>query len=143
MAEFAYADVGDVQRGFEKPIPTIHQPKVTEFLVRASTRLDVMVQFRTGVPLRPRWESEAEDSSFRLFVKDMVTDAAERKFRNPGGLSHENAGIFSISRYEDFSKGRITFDPEDLAMLDSMLESTRHERHHGPIRSAIPTHRWP
>ena len=143
MADVAYASVEDVQRGFEKPIPDVHKPKVTEFLGRASTRLSVMVQFRTGMSLRTRWDSEPEDSEFRLFVRDIVTDAAERKFRNPGGFSHENAGVFSISRYEDFAKGRITFDPEDLAMLDSMLESRKHDRVLGPIRTRTPVVRWP
>ena len=73
----------------------------------------------------------------------MVSDAAERKFRNPAGFSHENAGIFSISRWEDFAKGRIDFDPEDLALLDGLLESTAKERILGPIRMVVPEYRLP
>lgn len=148
MAGFAYADVEDVQRGFEKPIPAIHKPKVTEFLERASTRLSVIAKKRTGVDLRARWVAElpADDddpNEFCLFVRDMVTDAAERKFRNPGGFSHENAGIFSVSRYEDFSKGRITFDPEDLELLDGLLETKKNETIRGPILTRVPQQRWP
>jgi hypothetical protein len=143
MADFAYATFADVQEGYEKPIPGSLTPKVEKFLSRASTRLSVVVKSRTGIELRPKWEAEDDESDLKLFVRDMVSDAAERKFRNPAGFSHENAGIFSISRWEDFAKGRIDFDPEDLALLDGLLESTAKERILGPIRMVVPEYRLP
>ena len=63
--------------------------------------------------------------------------------RNPGGFSHENAGVFSVSRYEDFAKGRITFDPEDLLLLDGYIDETFGEIVRGPIKSVIPGWRRP
>lgn len=139
MAEFAFATWDDVQRGFEKPIPIAVQPLVTEFLVRASTRL------RLPRPtLKARFEAATDpDDAFRMFVRDMTIDASEVKLRNPGGFSHENAGVFSISRYEDYAKGRIRFDPEDLALLDDLLDAERNAVATGPVRMPIPEYRLP
>lgn len=134
----AFASWQDVQDGFEKPIPPPLQPRVTEFLERASRRLRIIKPKLSGALTRA-----APDSDLVGFVKDMVVDAAERKLRNPGGFSHENAGVFSISRYEDFSKGRITFDPADLAILDEHIDETYGVTLLGPIRSRIPEQRWP
>ena len=128
-----FAVAADVQAGFEKPIPAPFLDIVTVFLRRASTRLCVKVS-----GLAEAYAEADEESILREFVKDIVVDAAERKIRNPGGFSHENAGIFSVSRYEDFAKGRITFDPEDLADLEDMLDEERGRLAVGPIRTSVP-----
>lgn len=139
MAAFTFAVCADLQAGFEKPIPPINQPIVDEFLRRASTRLMVKVS-----GLKAAWDvDEDPDSVLRQFVKDMVVDAAERKVRNPGGFSHENAGIFSVSRYEDFAKGRISFDPEDLAELEELLQTDKNAVFRGPISSLPPSWQRP
>lgn len=134
----AFAEVSDVQAGFEKPIPTSLHPKVDLFLARASRRLRLLKP-KLGAAL----VSPDAPADLTGFVKDMVVDAAERKLRNPGGFSHENAGVFSVSRYEDFAKGRITFDPEDLALLDGYIDETFGELVRGPIKSVIPVWRRP
>lgn len=135
MAAFTFAVCADLQKGFEKPIPQVNQAIVDEFLRRASTRLMVILP-----GLKVAWEEDDTDpdSVLRTFVRDMVVDAAERKVRNPGGFSHENAGIFSVSRYEDFSKGRIDFNPEDLALLEGMLDTGKNHVFRGPIQTRIP-----
>lgn len=138
MAGTVYATWQDVQAGFEKPIPLPLQPKVTEFLKRASRRLRMKKPKLTPALVRAGAESDLAE-----FVKDMVVDAAERKLRNPGGFSHENAGVFSVSRYEDFSKGRITFDPEDLALLDEYIDEHAAAVVRGPIRIGLPSWRIP
>lgn len=134
----AFAEAADVQAGFEKPIPTALYPKVDEFLARASRRLRMM---------KPKLDAALANPDAPVvlagFVKDMVVDAGERKMRNPGGFSHENAGVFSVSRYEDFAKGRITFDPEDLALLDGYIDETFGEIVRGPVKSVIPGWRRP
>ena len=138
MAEVVYGTVEDVQRGFEKPIPPTLAPKVTEFLTRASRRLRMMK------PKLPVALLEAgPGSDLPGFVRDMVVDAAERKLRNPGGFSSENAGVFSVTRYDDFAKGRITFDPEDLALLDQYIDETLGAIVRGPIRIGLPAWRIP
>lgn len=138
MPGFAYATVADVQRGLEKQIPTALDVVVTEFLERASNRLSVTMVQR-GVPnLREQWEDSAEDSDLRIFVRNIVADSAERRFRNPGGFSSENAGIFSVTRYDDFAKGKIAFDPDDLELLDGLVATTTAGREMGPINSRIP-----
>jgi hypothetical protein len=134
----AYATWEDVQKGFEKPIPAINQPVVTEFLVRASRRLRMMKG-----KLAAALVTEGPESDLAGFVKDMVVDAAERKLRNPGGFSHENAGVFSISRYDDFAKGRITFDPTDLALIDEYIDETLDRVVRGPIKIGLPAWRIP
>lgn len=134
----AYATWEDVQKGFEKPIPAINQPVVTEFLIRASRRLR-MVKPKLASAL----VAEGTESDLAGFVKDMVVDAAERKLRNPGGFSHENAGVFSVSRYDDFAKGRITFDPQDLALIDEYIDETLDRVVRGPIKIGLPAWRIP
>jgi len=138
MAGTVYATWQDVQNGFEKPIPPSLHPKVDEFLERASRRLRMLKPKLAGA-----LEQSGPESDLRGFVKDMVVDAAERKLRNPGGYSHENAGVFSISRYEDFSKGRIDFNPEDLALLDEHIDEFAGATIRGPIRSQITGWRFP
>lgn len=134
----AYADWSDVAAGFERPIPTKLHAVIDVFLARASRRLRILK------PTLAAALTEAdEDSDLPGFVKDMVVDAGERKLRNPGGFSHEAAGVFSVSRYDDFAKGRITFDPEDLRLLDSYIDITLGEIVRGPIRSPIPAWRVP
>ena len=134
----AYATWEDVQKGFEKPIPAINQPVVTEFLIRASRRLRMMKG-----KLAAALVTEGPESDLAGFVKDMVVDAAERKLRNPGGFSHENAGVFSVSRYDDFAKGRITFDPQDLALIDEYIDETLDRVVRGPIKIGLPAWRIP
>lgn len=134
----AFAEMSDVQAGFEKPIPVSLHPKVDLFLARASRRLR-LIKPKLGAALT----NPDAPADLAGFVKDMVVDAAERKLRNPGGFSHENAGVFSVSRYEDFAKGRITFDPEDLALLDGYIDETFGELARGPIKSVIPVWRRP
>lgn len=134
----AFAEVSDVQAGFEKPIPASLHPKVDLFLARASRRLRLLKP-----KLPAALESPTAPEDLAGFVKDMVVDAAERKLRNPGGFSHENAGVFSVSRYEDFARGRITFDPEDLLLLDGYIDETFGEMVRGPIKSVIPGWRRP
>lgn len=134
----AYATWEDVQKGFEKPIPAINQPVVTEFLIRASRRLRMMKG-----KLAAALVTEGPESDLAGFVKDMVVDAAERKLRNPGGFSHENAGVFSVSRYDDFAKGRITFDPTDLALIDEYIDETLDRVVRGPIKIGLPAWRIP
>lgn len=134
----AYAEVSDLQAGFEKPIPSTLHSKIDVFLARASRRLRLIKP-----KLANALVEAGEESDLAKFVKDMVVDAAERKARNPGGFSHENAGVFSVSRYEDFAKGRITFDPEDLALLDGYIDETLGELVRGPITSRIPAWRRP
>lgn len=136
----ALAEASDVQAGFEKPIPASLIPKLDVFLARASRRLRM---------IKPKLQAyldaleDPDESDFAKFVKDMVIDAAERKLRNPGGFSHENAGVFSVSRYDDFAKGRITFDPEDLALIDETIDATFGELATGPFKSYIPAWRRP
>jgi len=134
----AYAEASDVQAGFEKPIPIALQPKVDEFLARASRRLRMMKP-----KLQAALDSPEAPEDLAGFVKDMVVDAGERKMRNPGGFSHENAGVFSVSRYDDFAKGRITFDPEDLLLLDTYIDETFEEVVRGPVRIRVPAWRRP
>ncbi|WNM69938.1 head-to-tail adaptor [Rhodococcus phage GuyFagieri] len=137
MAE-VYGTWTDVQEGFEKPIPASLQPKVDVFLARASRRLRIKKP-----KLAAALAAAPADSDLAGFVKDMVVDAAERKLRNPGGFSHENAGVFSVSRYDDFAKGRITFDPEDLATLDELIDGTFGSVIRGPVKIGIPAWRRP
>ena len=138
MADTAYATWEDVQKGFEKPIPAINQPVVDEFLVRASRRLRM-----TKSKLAAALATAGEESDLAGFIKDIVVDAAERKMRNPGGFSHENAGVFSISRYDDFAKGRITFDPQDLLLIDQYVDETLDAVVRGPIKISLPAWRIP
>lgn len=134
----AFAEAADVQAGFEKPIPQALYPKVDVFLARASRRLRMMKP-----ALQKALDSPDAPPDLAGFVKDMVVDAGERKMRNPGGFSHENAGVFSVSRYDDFAKGRITFDPEDLALLDTYIDETFGEVMRGPVRTVVPSWRRP
>lgn len=134
----AYADWNDVQKGFEKPIPTGLQPKVDEFLARASRRLRV-----TKRTLQAALDNSLPDSDLSAFVKDMVVEAGEMKLRNFGGFSSESAGVFSVTRYEDFAKGKIRFDPDDLALLDEMLDDKFGATVRGPVKIGIPSWRIP
>lgn len=152
----ALASVEDVQRGFEKPIPSSLQPKVTEFLVRASRRLHLLVG---GAKLQnaldkallenPGYDPslpDADDNEPPVvygFARDMVVQAAENKLRNFGGFSSESAGVFSVTREDYWARGRVTFEPEDLALLNKAIDDTFDEVIRGPIRSSIPSHRWP
>ncbi len=134
----AFADSADVQAGFERPIPARFISVIDVFLGRASRR------HRLLKPTLVTALAEAgDDSDLAQFVRDMVVDAAERKFRNPSGHSHEAAGVFSISRYDDFAKGRITFDPEDLKLLDGYIDSTLGQLVRGPIKIPLPSWRVP
>lgn len=133
----AYATWQDVQSGFEKPIPVGLQPKVDEFLARASRRLRVTKKLVGGAMI------SEPDSDLALFVKDMVVEAGEMKLRNFGGFTSESAGVFSVTRYEDFAKGKIRFDPEDLALLDEMLDDKFGEKARGPIKISLPAWRIP
>ncbi len=134
----AYATWDDVQKGFEKPIPTALQPKVDEFLARASRRLRL---------IRPKLEAAlgaaADDSDLTLFVQDMVIEAGEAKLRNFGGFSSESAGVFSVTRDDFWAKGRIKFDPADLEILDGKIDETFGATVRGPIRMHIPEWRQP
>jgi hypothetical protein len=134
----AYAEWKDVQAGFERPIHDRYHSIIDVFLARASRRLRIL---KSGLVAALRDVSEHSDLA--LFVKDMVVDAAERKLRNPGGFSHEAAGVFSTSRYDDFAKGRITFDPEDLKLLDGYIDATFGEVVRGPVQIPIPAWRLP
>ncbi|WNY15143.1 head-to-tail adaptor [Rhodococcus phage MacGully] len=138
MAEVVYGTFEDVQNGFEKPIPVPLRPKVEEFLARASRRLRMIKP-----KLAPALVGAGPDSDLPGFIRDMVVDAAERKLRNPGGYSSENAGVFSVTRYDDFAKGRITFDPDDLALLDQYIDDTFSAVVRGPVRIGIPSWRIP
>lgn len=138
MAE-AYATWQDVQNGLEKPIPTALQPKVTEFLGRASRRLR-MIRPKLA-PALINLDPVTDD--LPLFVKDMVVEAAEAKLRNFGGLSSESAGVFAVTRDEFWAKGRIKFDPADLAILDEHIDATMGELARGPVHMHVPTWRQP
>ena len=141
MADFTYAVAQDVKSGYEKAIPASLEAVIDVFLSRASTRLEVLIKIQSKIDLRPRWVAEPDDSTLKCFVRDVVADAAERKFRNPAGFSHENAGIFSISRWEDYARGRIDFDPKDLDLIAGLLESEANELIRGPITSSVPEYR--
>ncbi len=134
----AFADSADVQAGFERPIPARFISVIDVFLGRASRRLRLLKP-----TLVTALAEAGDDSDLAQFVRDMVVDAAERKFRNPSGHSHEAAGVFSISRYDDFAKGRITFDPEDLKLLDGYIDSTLGQLVRGPIKIPLPSWRVP
>lgn len=138
MAITAYATWQDVQKGFEKPIPTGLQPKVDEFLARASRRLRA-----TKSKLHNALENSEPESELELFVKDIVVEAGEMKLRNFGGFSSESAGVFSVTRYEDFAKGKIRFDPDDLALLDGMLDDKFGATIRGPVKIGLPAWRIP
>lgn len=133
-----YAVCADVQKGFEKPIPASLQPKVDEFLLRASRRLRMMKPKLAGA-----LENAATDSDLPGFVKDIVVEAAERKLRNFGGFSSESAGVFSVTRYDQFATGRISFDEDDLALLDEYLDDTLGAVVRGPVKIGLPSWRIP
>ena len=150
----ALATFDDVQRGFEKPIPSSLKPKVEEFLARASRRLHMIV----GPQLQTALDKEIADSGYDPeepedeenpvpnvvgFVRDMVVQAAENKLRNFSGFTSESAGVFSVTRDDYWGRGRISFEPEDLALLQEAIDDTFGETIRGPIASRIPCHRWP
>jgi hypothetical protein len=141
MADFQYATFEDVKSGYEKAIPASLEGAINTFLSRASTRLEVLIKIQTKVDLRARFVAEADGSTLKNFVRDLVADSAERKFRNPAGFSHENAGIFSVSRWEDFARGRIDFDQKDLDLIAGLIESDANETILGPITTSVPAHR--
>ena len=141
MADFTYAVAADVKSGYEKAIPSSLEATIDVFLSRASTRLEVLIKIQTKIDLRTRWLAEEDDSTLKSFVRDIVADAAERKFRNPAGFSHENAGIFSVSRWEDYARGRIDFDQKDLDLIAGLLESDANETILGPITTSVPGYR--
>lgn len=150
----ALATFADVQRGFEKPIPSAFQPKVEEFLARASRRLHMLV----GDKLQPALDKAAAEAGFDPsrpdgpgnwaptvygFARDMVVQAAENKLRNFGGFSSESAGVFSVTREDYWAKGRITFDPDDLLLLQSAIDESFNETILGPIQTRVPNYRMP
>lgn len=150
----AIATFEDVQRGFEKPIPNSLKPKVDEFLGRASRRLHMIVGAKLQTALDKAIEesgynpSEPEDEDNEApvvfgFARDMIVQAAENKLRNFGGYTSESAGVFSVTRDDYWGRGRITFEPEDLALLNKEIDDTFGETIMGPIRTPIPPHRWP
>lgn len=141
MPDFTYAVTQDVKSGYEKAIPASLEAVINVFLSRASTRLEVLIKIQTKIDLRTRWLAEEDGSTLKNFVRDIVADAAERKFRNPAGFSHENAGIFSVSRWEDYARGRIDFDQKDLDLIAGLLESDANETILGPITTSVPAHR--
>lgn len=134
----AYATWQNVQDGFEKPIPAALQPKVEEFLVRASRRLRMMKP-----KLVAALAAADEGSDLAGFVKDMVVEAGEAKLRNFGGFTSESAGVFSVTRDDFWAKGRIKFDPVDLALLDEHIDATFGATVTGPIKMPIPAWRQP
>lgn len=150
----ALATFQDVQRGFEKPIPSTLQPKVEEFLARASRRLHMLV----GPKLQPALDKAIDESGFDPgeaegpanevpvvygFARDMIVQAAENKLRNFGGFSSESAGVFSVTREEYWAQGRIAFSPEDLALLQDAIDATFNETILGPIQTRVPNYRMP
>lgn len=150
----ALATFQDVQRGFEKPIPSPFQPKVEEFLARASRRLHLLV----GTKLQPALDKALQESGYDPtepegpgnevpivygFARDMVVQAAENKLRNFGGFSSESAGVFSVTREEWWAKGRIDFAPEDLLLLQGAIDETFDEVILGPIATRVPNYRLP
>ncbi|WGH20816.1 head-to-tail adaptor [Gordonia phage Commandaria] len=149
----ALATFEHVQSGFEKPIPPSLKPKVEVFLGRASRRLHLIVPKLAAAlereladsdydPVQP--DSETNEPPLVIgFVRDMVVQAAENKLRNFGGFSSESAGVFSATREDYWAKGRITFEPEDLAMLREAIDETFGAVLTGPIRTSVPPHRWP
>lgn len=150
----AIATFDDVQRGFEKPIPNSLKPKVDEFLGRASRRLHMIVGAKLQTALdkaldESGYDPEQPDSETNEppvvfgFARDMIVQAAENKLRNFGGYTSESAGVFSVTRDDYWGRGRITFEPEDLGLLNSAIDDTFGELLTGPIRSPIPCHRWP
>lgn len=150
----ALATVQHVQSGFEKPIPSTLQPKVTEFLARASRRLHMIVgtQLQTALDkaiVEGNYDPEQPDSDTNVvpnvvgFARDMVVQAAENKLRNFGGFTSESAGVFSVTRDDYWGRGRVTFEPEDLALLQQAIDDTFGETIRGPIHSHVPAHRWP
>lgn len=151
----ALATFEDVQRGFEKPIPTSLKTKVEEFLARASRRLYLIVG---SDKLQKAIDKALEESDYDPsqppsddneipvvlgFARDMVVQAAENKLRNFSGYTSESAGVFSVTRDDYWGRGRVTFEPEDLALLNSAIDDTFGEVIRGPIRSSVPAHRWP
>lgn len=134
----AYATWQDVQEGFEKPIPTALQSKVDEFLARASRRLRLMKPKLTAA-----LSATDVDSDLAGFVKDIVIEAGEAKLRNFGGFTSESAGVFSVTRDDFWAKGRIKFDPVDLALLDEHIDATFGATVTGPIKMPIPAWRQP
>ena len=134
----SYATWQDVQKGFEKPIPASLGEKVDEFLARASRRLRM-----TRSLVGPAMEAADPESDLAGFVKDMVVEAAERKLRNFGGFSSESAGVFAVTRYDDFAKGKIRFDEDDLDLLDEYLDETLGRVVRGPIKIGLPAWRVP
>ncbi|AXH49766.1 head-to-tail adaptor [Gordonia phage Pleakley] len=150
----ALATFDHVQRGFEKPIPNTLKPKVEEFLARASRRLHMIVgaQLQTALDkaiIESNYDPEQPEDDDNVvphvvgFARDMVVQAAENKLRNFGGYTSESAGVFSVTRDDYWGRGRVTFEPEDLALLQQAIDDTFGETIRGPIRSPIPAHRWP
>ncbi|QAU07082.1 head-to-tail adaptor [Gordonia phage Sukkupi] len=151
MAVLATFD--DVQRGYEKPIPQSLKPKVEEFLRRASRRLrlkvpklqatiDKVLAESSYDPALPESETN-EIPDVVGYARDMIVQAAEVKLRNFGGFSSESAGVFSVTREDYWSTGRIDFSPADLELLQESIDDTFGELLTGPIRSPIPCTRWP
>ncbi|AET09862.1 head-tail adaptor Ad1 [Gordonia phage GRU1] len=149
----ALAKFDDVQRGFEKPIPDTLKPKVEEFLGRASRRLHFLVPKLEAALAKAYAESdfdpdadEDDDNEIPLvpgFVRDMIVEAAEVKLRNFSGYSSESAGVFSVTREDYWAKGRVTFAPDDLELLNQRIDETFGETITGPIATRVPAHRWP
>lgn len=144
-----------VQSGFEKPIPSSLKPKVEVFLGRASRRLSMIVgETKLNAAIEKAlaesdYDPQSPEDDDNVvpavvgFARDMVVQAAEAKLRNFSGFSSESAGVFSVTRDDYWAKGRIVFDPEDLALLRGAIDETFDEVAVGPIFSAIPGHRWP
>lgn len=151
----ALATFDHVQSGFEKPIPASLKPKVEVFLERASRRLHMILggaRLQTALdkataeagydPTSPESETNVVPVVVG-FARDMVVQAAELKLRNFGGFTSESAGVFSVTRDDYWGRGRISFEADDLALLEAAIDDTFGETIRGPIRSSIPRHRWP
>ncbi|AYB69749.1 head-to-tail adaptor [Gordonia phage KidneyBean] len=149
----ALATFEHVQSGFEKPIPTSLKPKVEVFLGRASRRLHLEAPKLAAAVEKAIAESDYDPSveesetneipTIVGFARDMLVQAAENKLRNFSGYSSESAGVFSVTRDDYWAKGRITFEPDDLRLLNENIDDTFGAVLTGPIRTSVPPHRWP
>lgn len=142
----AYATLADVQARYDKTIPVSLEPFVQAHLDDANLLLDSLV---------PTLASRAGTGNVAGLARMVVVRAVLRVLRNPDGFKGEHAGEYGYYYDQNGSAGRVSFPPEDLALLaetgqrsrvrsvglsdDALCEPTRRW---WPVRQGVTTNVW-
>lgn len=119
-----YATPAEVLAVFSGRIP----PNMTEDKIQAhleifSSRLSV---WKPG--LREFFDSLADDSDQKQFIKGVIVEAVRRVISNPEGISSETMGPYAYSKFDSEDPNRRFFDKYDLDAIDMMLMADRNKQ---------------